>query len=115
MCGAINAVSDAQNKEGQFQQAPPDKHAHKERHDSRDKRDESIGGRVLEAQDHVRDDRNAAGKNPNNIKNLYQAAHHLLLEREVDETRKEVLFLGHVASWQDLDEEPDNDLGKAFQ
>src|SRR5437016_3384974 len=42
------------------------------------------------------------------------AEHDLLLEREVNETRKEVLFLGHVASWQDLDDEPGNDLGKAF-
>jgi hypothetical protein len=114
MCGAVNTFSDALNEEGQLQQAPPNEDAHEERHDSRDQRDDSVGGRILEAQDHVRYDADAAGKNANNVKNPYDAAHELPLEREVNETRNEVLFLRHVASWQDLDEEPGNDLGTAF-
>jgi len=58
------------------------------------------------------DDPNGDAKNTNDVKNLYETAQELLLEREVNETRKEVLFVGHVASWLNFDEEPGFLLGK---
>jgi hypothetical protein len=111
---AVNAFRDALNEEGQLEQATPNKNAYKERHDSRHKSNESIGGGILEAQDHVRDDADAATENTNNVKNLHEAAHELVLEGEVNETRKEVLFVGHVASWLNFDDEPGFLLGTAI-
>jgi hypothetical protein len=102
---AVNAFGDALNEEGQLQQATPNENADKERDDSRDKSDESFGGGILKAQDHVGDDADAAAENSNDVKNLHEAAHELLLKREVNESRKEVLFVGHEASWLNFDEE----------
>ena len=112
--GAVNAVRNALNEECQYEQAAPNETTHKEPHDSRHESNESFGGRILKAIDHVRDDADAATENANDVKNLHEAAHQLLLKREVNETRKEVLFVGHVASWLDFDDEPGFLLGKAI-
>jgi hypothetical protein len=105
---AVNAFRNALNEEGQLEQPTPNENANKKRHDSCHKSNESLSWGVLKAHDHVGDDADAAGENPNDVKNLHEAAHELMLEREVNETRKEVLFVGHVASWLDFDD------GRAF-
>jgi hypothetical protein len=114
MGSAINTFRNSLYEERQLEQASPNENAHKERHDSRYKGDESFGGRSLKAKDHVRDDADTAAENANNVKNLHEAAHELVLKREVNETRKEVLILGHVASWLDFDDEPGFLLGTAI-
>jgi len=110
--GAVNAVRNALNENRQLKQAPPDKNAYKETDESHTQIDESIGGRFLEANNRMGDNPDAGAENSNEVKNLYETAHELLLEREVNETRKEVLFVGHVASWLDFDDEPGFLLGK---
>jgi hypothetical protein len=114
MRSALNTLCNALYEERQLEQATPNENAHKERHDSRYKSNESFGGRSLKAKDDVRDDADAAAENTNDVKNLHEAAHELLLKREVNETRKEVLILGHVASWLNFDDEPGFLLGTAI-
>jgi hypothetical protein len=111
---AVNALRNALNEEGQLKQSAPNENAHKKRHNSYHESNESLSGGILKAHDHVRDDANAAAENPNDVKNLHEAAHELVLEREVNETRKEVLVVGHVASWLDFDDEPGFLLGTAI-
>jgi len=103
---AVNALRDALDQESQFEQAAPNENADKERHDSRHESDQSFCWGILKAIDHVRDHADATTENTYDVKNLHEAAQELLLEREVNETRKEVLFVGHVASWLNFDEEP---------
>src|SRR5437762_13183105 len=112
---AINPYGDALNDERQPEQPAPNENAHEETHDSRHKSDESFGRRLLEAHDNVVDDVDAAAKNANDVENLHDAANELLLEREVNQTRKEVLIVGHVASWQDFNDEQGFTLGTAFR
>jgi len=111
---AINAFRNALNEESQLEQAAPNENAHKERYDSCHQGDESFGWGILKAIDHVGDDADATTENTYDVKNLHEAAQELLLEREVNETRKEVLFVGHLASWQDFDDEPGFLLGNSI-
>jgi hypothetical protein len=101
--GTIDAIGNSQNDECHLQQNSPNENAHKETHNSCDKDDQPLGGGLLEAQDNVSDDADAAGENPNDIEKLHEAARELLLKGEVEKGRKEVLIVGHVASWQSLD------------
>src|SRR5437763_15980757 len=57
---------------------------------------ECLGGGILGAQDHVRDNADASCKNANNIKNVQEGAHEQLLEREMKETHKGVRIVGQV-------------------
>ncbi|HEX8764417.1 MAG TPA: hypothetical protein VF740_04615 [Candidatus Acidoferrum sp.] len=110
---AVNAVRNAVNQEGQLEQAAPNQNAYKEGDESHAQIDKSIGGRFLETNDRMGDDPDASAQNPNDIENLDDAAHELVLKREVNETRKEVLIVGHEASWLDFNEEPGFLLGTA--
>jgi hypothetical protein len=46
----------------------------------------------------LRHNRDSTEEDAENVQQLYDAASELLLEREVEKARKEVLFIGHVAS-----------------
>src|SRR5690242_20236762 len=106
--GAIDAFGNAYDHQGQFEQNPQNQNAHKVAHDSCDKIDQSLCRGDLEAQNHTSHYSNSTGENPNDIENLDNAAYQLLLKREVEEPRKEVLIVGHVACWRDFDDGPAN-------
>jgi len=114
MRSAINTFRNALNEESQLEQAAPSENTHEKRDNAYAKVDKSIRRGLLGSLDHIDDDADAAAKNANDVENFYEAAYELLLEREVNETRKEVLFVRHVASWLDFDEEPGFLLGTAI-
>src|SRR5215472_7402451 len=113
--GAIDTVRNAHDDQRQFQESARYESADKETNNSPAKTDEPLRGGFLEAQDNVVDDINAAAENPKDIENLYDAASELLLKREINQTRKEVLIVGHVASWQDFVDEQGFLLGTAIR
>jgi len=99
---AIDALGNAYDDECQLEEHSHYENAHKETNNSTQKTEEPLRWGFLEAQDNVIDDINAPAENTDDVKNLHEAAHELLLKREVNETRKEVLFVRHVASWLNL-------------
>src|SRR6266704_1173895 len=95
---AINALRDAQDHERELEQDSRDENPHEERHDSHDQVDYSVRRRTLITEHHTSHDRDSTKDDAENVQQLYNAASELVLEREVEKARKEVLFIGHVAS-----------------
>jgi hypothetical protein len=78
--GAIDSLGDAHDDEAQLEHKPDYEGADEQRHDSRDQVDQSLRGRLLEAEDNTGNDGDAAAEDPNDVKKLYDAARELLLE-----------------------------------
>ena len=95
---AIDAFRNAQDHEGEFDQDSPDEYPHEESHDSHDQVDDSVRRRLLITEHNLSHNRDSSEEDAENVQQLYDAASELLLEREVEKARKEVLFIGHVAS-----------------
>src|SRR5260370_27413714 len=95
---AIDALRDAQDHECELEQDSRDENPHEERHDSHDQVDYSVCGRLLITEHDLSHNRDSTEDDAENVQQLYNAASELVLEREVEKARKEVLFIGHVAS-----------------
>src|SRR5437899_913195 len=98
MSGALDAFCDAQDYQRQFKQNSRNENTDEERNDSHDQVDQPLRGRLLITKYDASYDHDSAKDDPENIQKLNNAASELVLEREVEESRKEILFFGHAAS-----------------
>src|ERR1700741_3883195 len=99
MRSSINAFGDPQDHERQLQQDSSDESADEEREDSNDQVAQPFRGRLLITEHDASHDHDSAEKDGDNVQQLCNAARELVLEREVEEPREEILFIGHAASW----------------
>jgi len=95
---AIDAFRNAQDHERELEQQSPDENPDEERQNSHDQVNYSVGRRLLITEYDLSHNRDSTEDDAENVQQLYDAASELLLEREVEKARKEVLFIGHVAS-----------------
>jgi hypothetical protein len=99
MRGALDTLHDPQDKQGKLKQQSYNENAHEESQDSRDEIDQSLRGRLLIAEHDASHDRDSAEDDGGHVQQLYKAAKERMIEREIEKPRKEILFLGHAASW----------------
>src|SRR5580704_19646809 len=98
MRGAIDAFGDAQDNECQLQQNSSDEDPHEERHDADDEVDQPLRRRLLITEHDAGHDGYSAEHDGDNVKQLHDPAGELMMERKIEKTCKEILFIKHVAS-----------------
>src|SRR5229473_6501646 len=113
---AVDSICNFQDHEGQLQQKPHDEDTDKQSHDSHHQIDESLRGGMLHADHDAGHDRDSAAKDRNDIEQLHDPTGEQGIEREIKKSRKEILFILHVASWQKFRETDwGRDVGKAIR
>src|SRR6266851_7314948 len=98
MRGALDTFCNPQDHQCQLQQDSRDKNSDKQRHDPYDQVDQPVRGRLLITEHDTSHNQDPAEDDAENVQELYDAASELVLKREVEESRKEILFFGHAAS-----------------
>jgi hypothetical protein len=100
--GAVNAVGYFQDHESQLQQNSYHENTDEEGDDTYDQIDEPFRGGALHADDDINDDGDSATEDGKKIEQLDDATREQRVEREIKKAGKEILFLGHEASWQKI-------------
>jgi hypothetical protein len=96
---AVDAVSNAQDDQRQFKEQSCHEDADEESDNSADEINQSLGGRLLHAEDDTGDDGDTAREDGDNVQQFYETAKQRMMEREIEESSKKILFIGHAASW----------------
>jgi hypothetical protein len=96
--GALDTFCDPQDHKSQLEQDSCDENPDEERNDSHNEVDQPLRGGLLITKHDASYDRDSAEDDAENVQKLYDAASELVLEREVEESRKEIFFFGHAAS-----------------
>jgi len=95
----VYAIRNPQDQQRKLEQRSYNQNAHGERHDSNDQVDQPFRGRVLITEHDVSHDRDSTEDDGEYIQQLYKTAKERMIESEIKESRKEILFFGHAASW----------------
>jgi hypothetical protein len=100
--GAVNAVGYFQDHESQFEQNSYHENTNEERDETYDQIDKPFRGGMLHADNDVNDDGDSAADDRKEIEQLDDSTREQGIEREIKKASKEILFLGHEASWQKI-------------
>ena len=98
MRGAVDAFGDAQDNECQLQEDPGDEDPDEERHDAHNEVDQPLRGRLLITEHDAGHDGYAAEDDGDNVEQFHDPAGELMIKREIEKAREEILFIRHVAS-----------------
>lgn len=99
MRGAIDTIGDALDDQTKLQKEAHNESTHEQGNDSCDEIDQSLCRRLLHAEDDAGDYHDSAGENGDDVQQFYEAAKQRMIKREIEKSRKEILFIGHASPW----------------